>query len=320
SAAIDDVAMTVVGGHARGMARIVVTGAASPLGRRVRALLATHDDVDSVVGVDDVSVTGHGVEARQIDLQSDDLTGVFQGADAVLHLATAFGTGRPRTGNDVAADVTMARRVLDAAADADIAQTVLVTSATVYGAWANNAVPLSEDAPLRPNPNLGFAVQMGEIERIAAEAARQRPDAVITRLRPATVVADPERGWLAAALDAASQLPPGDETPAQYLHVDDLASAVVAAWEADLAGPVNVAPHGWLTPGERRELDPVPRMRLPEGLAQGIATWRWRLGIAPTSPGILAYARHGWVVGADRLIETGWEPANSNEEAYVAGH
>lgn len=302
------------------MARIVVTGAASPLGRRVRALLATHDDVSSVVGVDTVPSTGHDVESRTVDLIAGDLDAVFEGADSVLHLGTAFGTEPDPDEIESEFDVRAARRVLEAAERTGVDRVLLVTSATVYGPWANNPVPLTEDALLRPHPDLRFAVQMAEIERSAGEAARARPDAVITRLRPATVVGDPERCWLAEALDAASQLPPGDDTPAQYLHVDDLASAVVAAWAAKLPGPVNVAPPGWLTPTERRELDPIPRVRLPEGLAQGISTWRWRLGLAPTSPGILAYARRSWVVGADRLVEAGWSAENSNEEAYVIGH
>lgn len=313
-------AMATTDGQARGMTRVVVTGAASPLGRRVRAQLADREGMRSVVGVDSVPTTGHDVEAHRIDLLTGDLTPIFEGADAVLHLATAFGAEPVAEEIEGGFDVQAARIVLDAAARAGVRQVVLVTSATVYGPWANNPVPLTEDAPLRPHPDLGFAVQMGEIERLAGEAARARPEAVITRLRPATVVADEQRCWLAEALDAASQLPPGDDTPAQYLHLDDLADAVVTAWEAELAGPVNVAPPGWLTPTERRELDPVPRMRLPEGLAQGIATWRWRIGIAPTSPGVLAYARQSWVIAADRLVDAGWEPTNSNEEAYVAGH
>lgn len=302
------------------MARVVVTGAASPLGRRVRALLAAHDEVGSVVGVDTVPSTGHDVESRALDLLTGNLDEVFEGADSILHLATAFGVHPDPDEIEGGFDVEAARRVLDAAERTGVDRVLLVTSATVYGPWANNPVPLTEDAILRPHPDLPFAVQMAEIERSAGEAARTRPGAVITRLRPATVVGDPERCWLAEALDAASQLPPGDDTPAQYLHVDDLAAAVVTAWSARLDGPVNVAPPGWLTPTERRELDPVPRIRLPEGLAQGIATWRWRLGLAPTSPGILAYARQSWVVGADRLVEAGWAAANSNEEAYVVGH
>ena len=115
-------------------------------------------------------------------------------------------------------------------------------------------------------------------------------------------------------------LPAGDDAPAQYLHLDDLASAVVVALTARLDGPVNVAPTGWLTPTERRALDPVPKLRLPEQAALKASDWRYRLGLAPTAPGIVAYARHPWVVANDRLVAAGWTAENSNEEAYVAGH
>ena len=90
--------------------------------------------------------------------------------------------------------------------------------------------------------------------------------------------------------------------------------------DARLDGPVNVAPTGWLTPNERRALDPVPKLRLPEQAALKASEWRYRLGLAPTTPGIVAYALHPWVVANDRLLATGWREANSNEEAYVAGH
>ena len=39
-----------------------------------------------------------------------------------------------------------------------------------------------------------------------------------------------------------------------------------------------------------------------------------------TAPGILAYARHPWVVANDLLTAAGWVAENSNEEAYVVGH
>lgn len=302
------------------MARLVVTGAASSLGRRVAALLAERDDVDSIVAVDLRAADAPGVEVHQLDLATADLTSVFEGADGVLHLASVFGPSLSGLEVDDAVEVTLARRVLAAADKAAVERVVLVSSATVYGPWANNAVPLTEEAPLRPHPELAFAVQKAEIERLAAEWSADHPSATVARLRPATTVSEGATGWLAEALHAASRLPTGDDTPAQYLHLDDLATAIVAAWAAGLDGPVNVAPDGWLTPTERTALDPVPRLRLPERAAVAVANWRWRLRLAPTPPGILAYARHPWVVANDRLAATGWTPSHSNEEAYVAGH
>jgi nucleoside-diphosphate-sugar epimerase len=298
------------------MVRVVVTGASGELGTRVRALLAARSDVDDVVGLD--LRTAPGVDL--VDLVTADLGPHLAGADTLIHLASAFGPDLDGPEVEGAADVVMARRLLAAADAADIGRVVVLSSATVYGPWANNPVPLTEDAPIRPHPDLLFAVQEAEIERLAGEWADDHPGAVVTVLRPAPVVGDGHAGWLAQALDAASGVPTADDTAAQYLHVDDLAAAVVAAWDAGLAGPVNVAPAGWLTPTQRRELDPVPRLRLPEPVALKVASWRWRLRLAPVPPGILAYARHPWVVANDRLVATGWQETSSNEEAYVAGH
>lgn len=298
------------------MDRVVVTGAAGALGRRLVELLRARPDVGEVVALDLREIPG----GTSIDLVTGDLGPAFAGAGAVFHLATAFGPRLEGPEVDAAADVAMARRVLAAADVAGVRSVVLLSSATVYGPWANNPVPLTEDAPLRPHPDLAAAVQLAEVERLAAEWAADHPEVAVARLRPAPVVDDGRGGWLARALDAAAGVPTADDTPAQFLHVADLASAAVAVWTEGLRGPVNVAPTGWLTPTQRRELDPIPRVRLPEPLALKVAGWRWRAGLAAAPPGILPYVRHPWAVANDRLLAAGWEAASSNEEAYVAGH
>ena len=89
-------------------------------------------------------------------------------------------------------------------------------------------VPLTEDAPLRPNPDLRFAVEKAEIERLAGEWREDHPAATVALLRPAPAVAeDVAEGWLPRALDAVARLPSGDDDPpSQWLHFDDLAAAV----------------------------------------------------------------------------------------------
>ena len=61
-----------------------------------------------------------------------------------------------------------------------------------------------------------------------------------------------------------------DDPPAQFLHLDDLAAAVVLAAEQRLDGVYNVAPDGWVA-GERvRALaGAVPRLKLPDRADRG---------------------------------------------------
>ena len=94
------------------MARVVVTGAAGPLGRRVVEHLLAHPEVASVVAVDVLDPGPTAADVRRADLVSADLGPLLDGADAVIHLASTFGP--PIAGSEIEAapNVAMARRVL----------------------------------------------------------------------------------------------------------------------------------------------------------------------------------------------------------------
>jgi nucleoside-diphosphate-sugar epimerase len=196
---------------------------------------------------------------------------------------------------------------------------VLVSSATVYGSWPANPVPLTEDAAVRPNPGAGYPVQKAEIERLGTEWANGHPGATVTVLRPAVAVAEGERSWLARSLGLTAGIRAGsDDPPLQLLHLDDLADAVELARRERLDGPYNVAPDGWLSGEQARALAGTPpRVRLPEKVVTGVTglLWRWKVGRMP--PGLVPYTMHSWVVANDRLKAAGWSPAHSNEETYV---
>jgi nucleoside-diphosphate-sugar epimerase len=110
------------------------------------------------------------------------------------------------------------------------------------------------------------------------------------------------------------------DPPAQFLHLDDLASAVLLAAEQRLDGVFNVAPDGWI-PGERvRALaGAVPRLKVPERINEVITNLRWRFQRGPIPPGLRSYTRWPWLVANDRLKAHGWHPTVTNEQAYVEG-
>ncbi len=112
----------------------------------------------------------------------------------------------------------------------------------------------------------------------------------------------------------------GGDHPFQFVHVEDLTSAVVLAATEKLDGARNVAPDGWLRGAEYTALDAgTPKVRVPRQIGDRMSRLRWRLRLAPTPPGLVPYARHPWVVANDRLRADGWAPQHSNEEAFVDG-
>lgn len=306
------------------MTHVAVTGIGGSVGSRVRSRLAGLEEVSSLRGIDlfaaPADIEDDNIAWHVGDLRSMDLGPALDGADVLVHLASAFGPSRDFT--DVGPlDTAATEAVLIAAATAGVRRAIVLSSAMVYGAWPNNPLPLTEQAPVRPNPGFGFAAHKQQVETLAADWRATPGVEAVAVLRPTTAVAAGDSSWVARTMRVSSGLAADNTPPLQFLHLDDLADAVVLAVMSGLDGAYNVAPDGWASGEEIRQLmGRAPRLRLSSRLAGTIAEAGWRHRLAPTPPGIVPYASHPWVVANDRLRAEGWEPRYSNAEAYVEGH
>ena len=271
--------------------RFHVTGAEGHLARRVLALLA--DDARVVDGSATASDVVVHLGAGDHDRRARRRENLTDGVAAMLHDATVGGA----------------------------THIVLVSSAVVYGAYANNPIPLTEDAILRPDVEFVYARQLATVEAMVDRWRRDDPRRAVCVLRPVVALAADGTPSLAAALAAGfGQRLGADDPPAQFLHLDDLASAVVLAVDRRLDGVFNVAPDGWVA-GERvRALTGArPRIRLPDKVAASVTALRWRFQRGPIPPGLRSYTQEPWLVANDRLKAHGWTPTVTNEQAYVEG-
>lgn len=301
---------------------IVVTGAAGSVGSRVLQPLADQPGISAVLALD-LALVGpvdRKVRKVRVDLGRDDLKPIFEGATTVVHLASSFAP--KHDGLDVAeVDIGTARRVLDAASAVGVRRLVLLSSAMVYGAWATNPMPITEAQKPRPNPEFEFAQVKTELERLADDWRLAHPGSEVVILRPATALAENDVSWVARALRAAALIDAGDgDPPQQFLHLDDLASAVTLAASGGMDGAYNVAPDGSVDGDTCRGLSGrLPRLRVPEHLAARLGRFGWRHRLTPVPPGLVPFTIHPCVVANDRLRSAGWTPEHTNEEAYVDG-
>ena len=198
---------------------------------------------------------------------------------------------------------------------------VVVSSAMVYGALANNPIPLTEEAVLRPDPTFVYARQLAAAEAEVEAWRTERPGRSAAVLRPAIPIAEEGTSSLARALTAGSGQVFGETSaPTQFVHHADVASAVSLAVQRELDGVYNVAPDGSI-PGDRVRALSGRRLRvpLPGRLADVVDALRWRFQRGPIPPGLRSYTRAPWIVANDKLRAEGWEPTVTNEQAYVEG-
>ena len=289
------------------MTTVLVTGTESSLGARVVKRLSGECGFEVVSSAAQSAALEVATAHQPCEL-----------VDSAVHLAAGDHDARARRRESVTKG---AAALLEMAEKSGVRHVVLVSSAMVYGAWANNPVPLTEDAPLRPDLNFVFARQLASVEQMVDDWRTSVPGRTATVLRPVVAMAADGTSSLARALAAGMGQRSGEDDPgAQFLQLDDLASAITLATQDRLDGVFNVAADGWV-PGDRvRALaGSAPKVKLPSRVAEVVARVRWRFQRGPIPPGLRSYTQWPWLVANDRLKAAGWRPTVTNEQAYVEG-
>ena len=301
---------------------IAVTGASGLVGQALLAVLSESPGVTRLVALDvrEPPRRPRGVAFHRADVARSELKVLLEGCDVLVHLASVVDP-IPDEARMARVNVDGTRRVLDAAVAVGVRKVVRVSSCAVYGAWANNPVPLTEDAPLRPNPGFSPGVQAAEVERQLVEWRNDHPGVVVTTLRAAPVL-----GPGAERLPSRLLLgrPPwrvrGARPPVQAVHLDDLVAALALVVLDDHPGTFNVASDGWVDGDRARSLLPRPVMPpMPAELVERVLGLSWRAGLGDVPPGVVPYLMHPWVVTNERLRAIGWTPQHTNEEAITDG-
>jgi nucleoside-diphosphate-sugar epimerase len=212
-------------------ARVVVTGSTGMLGGNLTRQLAGQGH--EVLGVDlrAPSTQDSGVAHEIADVRDTArLTGLFAGADAVVHCASAL----PSYPADQIRDVIVGgtRAMLTAAAKARVARVVHISSTAVYG--LPRLVPTPEDHPREPVDTYGRA--KAEAEEVAEEFRAR--GSCVSVLRPKTFLGPGRMGLFAMLFEWAEE---GRNFPVlgsgavriQMLAIEDLVAAVDAVLSAE---------------------------------------------------------------------------------------
>lgn len=251
---------------------------------------------------------------------------LVQGLTATWTVATAQGSpGRVTSvvilaGCDaplerVAAEIPDPERAVACLVDVRPRHVVLVCSAFVYGAYAGNAIPLSDSSLVRPDEGTPAVQRQAELQRRLEGYAADRGIG-LTVLRCAPVVG-PWPGGTSPFTDRERIGLKGPSAPAQFLHEQDLVGAVRHVLDLRLGGCFNVAPDGWLTVEEIGRITDLPDTLLDLPL-NAYVRWRKRKSSGLTGGEVRARAaarRHPVVVANTAIRMSGWTPHNTNAMA-----
>jgi nucleoside-diphosphate-sugar epimerase len=247
----------------------------------------------------------------------DRVRDALEGVETVVVLDVGSGPDLDGTGGSDL-DLDAVRRLLTSADSAGVRSLVVLSSAMVYGAREDNPVPLTEDAPIRPEPQLPYAVARAELERLVGGYRDSGTDRTVAVLRPAVIVNAESTEWLRHSAWGRLGLPPDDNVaPRQFLHVDDAVEAIVIACQQTLDGTYNVAPDGWIAGDTFLELVGGALVPIPGRLRRLLWNARRALVGSNLPNGVEPYTRASWVIAGDRLRAAGWQAAHSSAETYV---
>jgi UDP-glucose 4-epimerase len=288
------------------MKRVAVTGSSGYLGRKFLEHMRRRHGAVETLGIDICSPSSASASPDRfvaLDILSTELAGIvrdFQ-PDTIVHAAFVLAPIRDRK-RMRRINVDGCRNVLAAASGVE--RMMLVSSATVYGAWPDNPVPMDESQPLRAS-TFQYAADKVAIESLAKQFAEQHPGVAVSHVRPAIIGGEGMDNFLYRFIfdQMLVVLLDGYDTPVQFVHEDDVAAAMLAILTADARGVFNIGPPNWCQASEiaaetRRRLVRLPfrLMKIIHGLA-----WAARLPGHESPAEFLDFARYPWVVAPRRL-------------------
>lgn len=298
---------------------VLVTGAAGALAMRVIARLNGRYNVIAVDFRHKVE-TDAGIPSYLVELHKRGFEDVFaeHTIDAVIHIGRVFAHEKTRM-QRYNANVLGTRRLLELCRKYKVKQVIIHSTYFVYGASAYNPALLEEDAPLKASEVTQDLVDSVEVESLANIYLWKHPELNITILRPCNVLGPGVRNTMSILLSR--RLAPvlvGFSPMMQFLHVDDMADAMILAFEANKPGIYNVAPDDYVPYQEAvrqcgcRRL-PIPSIppALPKAIS-GALNWN-----AFFPPYLINYFKYPVIIDGQLFQRTfGWRPHRNLNDIF----
>jgi UDP-glucose 4-epimerase len=308
--------------------RVVVTGASGNVGTSVLEALGAEPKVTEIVGVarrlPEVEMPKVGWVAA--DVVEDPLVPIFEGADAVVHLAWAIQPSRDETLTE-RINVLGSRYVFDAVDEAGVPALVHASSVGAYSPGPKRR-QVDESWPVEGIKTSFYSRHKAAVEEQLDEFEKRSPETRVVRMRPGLIFKSEAASeirrlfagpFLPGFLVQKRLIPLIPRVPRlrfQAVHSRDVGEAYRQAVVRDVDGAFNVAAEPEIGVDELCEFFGARSFPLPAGALRGAASLSWKLRLQPSPPGWIDLALGVPMMDTARAREElGWEPSVSSLDA-----
>ena len=243
--------------------------------------------------------------------------------DTVVHLAFVMRPSRNQAEIEAARRVNVGglENILRACRSARVKHLIYLSSHTVYGAHRDNPIPITEEAPLRPNRGFQYAEHKLLCEEAIRRFSQEYRNTRITILRSCVVMGPSADNYITQALDKPMLVGIlGNDPPMQFVHENDVARLITLMTRDPHPGIYNVAGERTVRYSRMAQLARHPLVYIPAALLYPMTEITWRLGVQKDSPAVgLDFIRSPLIVSTGKLKGvTGFRVRFTSEEALSA--
>lgn len=289
--------------------RLAVTGSSGYLGSHLIRHIRETSPAVQILGLDVVpSSKSNPHEFAQADIRSPQVKSILESfrPDTVVHLAFIV---NPLHDETLMRDINLngSRNVFNSVDQIGVKRLLTASSATAFGAWPDNPLPIDDLAPLRVRTEFSYSSDKSELEGMLRDFESQHPQIAVSWIRPCIVYGPDVDNYLSRMLlqHPMVVLPDGCDLPQQFVHEDDVAAATWWILTHNGRGPFNVAPPDWIHLSDVARETGRRMIRIPFRLMRFASRvcWGLRLPFLKYPPGVNYFIRYSWVVAPRRLCE-----------------
>lgn len=312
--------------NAQAKKAVLVTGAGGYIGRLAVKELARHKDAIGTIVATDVreipeSERISGVVYAVADVRTEDIPSLVteHRIDTVVHLASIVTPGKDSDREfEHSVDVLGTENVLKACVAGSVKKIIISSSGAAYGYYADNSEWLTEDDPIRGNPEFAYSDHKRLVEQMLERYREDHPQLAQLILRPGTVLGKTTANQITNLFEQRAVIGlSGSDAPFVFIWDEDVAAIIAEGILKDKTGIYNLAGDGAVTMPQIAKILGKPYLALPVPLVKlGLAVGK-RLGLTGYGPEQVNFLRYRPVLDNRSLKEDfGYTPRKTSLETF----